>query len=148
MDVGSTPFFAVLRERMGFLNERQRVLAENVANASTPGYVPNDLDQRAFSDAVARMMPAARAGAAGPAPVQPVRMAATRAGHIDGGMPAPGSGRVVRTPDSETTIDGNAVVIEEQMIKVADTRMNYDVALGLYQKGLQLMRLAARRPGG
>jgi flagellar basal-body rod protein FlgB len=44
------------------------------------------------------------------------------------------------------TLDGNAVVLEEQMIKVADTRMNYDAALGLYQKGLQLMRLAARRP--
>jgi hypothetical protein len=29
---------------------------------------------------------------------------------------------------------------------VADTRMNYDAALGLYQKGLQLMRLASRKP--
>jgi flagellar basal-body rod protein FlgB len=148
MNVGSTPYFAVLRERLGFLNERQKTLAENVANASTPGYVPRDLDQRAFSDAVARMMPSARSGPGGPAPVQPVRMAATRTGHLDGGAPAGGSGRMVRAPDSETTIDGNAVVIEEQMIKVADTRMNYDVALGLYQKGLQLMRLAARRPGG
>jgi flagellar basal-body rod protein FlgB len=43
-------------------------------------------------------------------------------------------------------LDGNAVVLEEQMIKVADTRMNYDAALGLYQKGLQLMRLASRKP--
>ena len=27
-------------------------------------------------------------------------------------------------------------------------RQNYDIAIGLYQKGLQLMRLAAKRPGG
>jgi flagellar basal-body rod protein FlgB len=147
MDVGSTPYFAVLRERLGFLNERQRVLSENVANASTPGYVPRDLDQRAFADAVARVMPSQRSGPAGPNPIQPVRAAVTRPGHIDAGA-APGSARVMRSPDSEVTIDGNAVVIEEQMIKVADARMNYDVALGLYQKGLQLMRLAARRPGG
>lgn len=147
MDIGSTPFFAVLRDRLGFLNERQRVLAENVANASTPGYVPRDMDQRAFSDAVARSMPVTRGGLAGPAPLSPTRVAVTRAGHMDAGV-APAAGRVVRSPDSETTIDGNAVVIEEQMIKVADTRMNYDMALGLYQKGLQLMRLAARRPGG
>lgn len=147
MSIADTPYFAVLRERLGFLNERQRVLAENVANASTPGFVPRDMDQRAFSDAVARAMPSGRGGLAGPAPIGPVRMAATRAGHIDAGTAA-NSARTIRAPDSETTLDGNAVVIEEQMIRVADTRMNYDAALGLYQKGLQLMRLAARRPGG
>jgi flagellar basal-body rod protein FlgB len=146
MDVGGTPFFAVLRERLGFLNERQRVLAENVANASTPKYVARDLDERAFSDAVANQMPSARSGPAGPNPLSPVAMVATRAGHISGGAVASGTGRIVRAPDSEVTLDGNAVVLEEQMIKVADTRMNYDAALGLYQKGLQLMRLAARRP--
>jgi flagellar basal-body rod protein FlgB len=146
MEVGNTPFFAVLRERLGFLNERQRVLAENVANASTPKYVARDLDERSFADAVAQQMPSARSGPAGPNPLSPVSMVATRAGHISGGASASGTGRIVRAPDSETTLDGNAVVLEEQMIKVADTRMNYDAALGLYQKGLQLMRLAARRP--
>jgi flagellar basal-body rod protein FlgB len=146
MAIGDTPFFAVLRERLGFLNERQRVLAENVANASTPRYVAKDLDARAFSDAVANQMPSTRSGPAGPNPLPPVTMVATRAGHMSGGAAASGSGRIVRAPDSEVTLDGNAVVLEEQMIKVADTRMNYDAALGLYQKGLQLIRLSARRP--
>jgi flagellar basal-body rod protein FlgB len=77
-----------------------------------------------------------------------VTVSRTRAGHIDAGAPAGGSGRTLKSPDSEVTLDGNAVVLEEQMIKVAETRMSYDAALGLYQKGLQLMRLAARRPGG
>jgi flagellar basal-body rod protein FlgB len=146
MNIGNTPFLAVLRERLGFLNERQRVLAENVANASTPKYVARDLDERAFSDAVANVMPSARSGPAGPNPIQPVGMTATRTGHMSGGASSAGSGRIVRAPDSEVTLDGNAVVLEEQMIKVADTRMNYDAALGLYQKGLQLMRMSARRP--
>jgi flagellar basal-body rod protein FlgB len=149
MELGNTPFFSVLRARLGFLNERQRVLAENVANASTPKYVARDLDPRAFNEAVARAMPnggGGSSGAGGASIPSPVTMVATRAGHISGGAPASGGGRIVRAPDSETTLDGNAVVLEEQMIKVADTRMNYDAALGLYQKGLQLMRLAARRP--
>ena len=30
--------------------------------------------------------------------------------------------------------------------ELADTRMNYDIALTLYQKGMQLMRLAAKKP--
>ncbi|GBF58773.1 flagellar basal body rod protein FlgB [Candidatus Phycosocius bacilliformis] len=146
MGITNTPFFDVLRERMGFLNERQKLLAQNVANASTPKYVPKDLDERAFAEAVARQMPSARKGLAGAAPVMPVRMASTQSGHLDGGAPAAGAGRAIKAPDSEVTLDGNAVVLEEQMIKVADTRMNYDAALGLYQKGLQLMRLAARKP--
>lgn len=146
MQIGNAPFFAVLKERLGFLNERQRVLAENVANASTPKYVARDLDARAFTDAVARQMPSARSGPAGPNPLMPVAMSATRVGHMSGGASTSNSGRVVRAPDSEVTLDGNAVVLEEQMIKVAETRMNYDAALGLYQKGLQLMRLSARRP--
>jgi flagellar basal-body rod protein FlgB len=145
--ISDMPFFSVLKQRLGFVNERQRVLAENVANASTPGYVPRDMDDRAFADIVARAMPTSRSGPAGPNMAEGVRMATTRAGHISGGASG-GSTRTVRSPDSETTLDGNAVVLEEQMIKVADARMNYDMALGLYQKGLQLMRLAARRPGG
>ena len=72
-------------------------------------------------------------------------VARTSAGHAGG--PQRVSARVVERADSETTLDGNQVVLEEQMIRVAETRMQYDAAIGLYQKGLQLMRLAARPPG-
>jgi flagellar basal-body rod protein FlgB len=146
MTIANTPFFAVLKERLGFLNERQKVLAYNVANASTPRFVAKDLNNRSFVDAVERQMPGARPGIAGAAPLQLVRMKETNSGHMDGGPPAPSTGKIIRSPDSETTLDGNSVVLEEQMIKVADTRMNYDAAMGLYQKGLQMMRLAARKP--
>jgi flagellar basal-body rod protein FlgB len=146
MSIANTPFFAVLKERLGFLNERQKVLAYNVANASTPKFVAKDLNNRLFVDAVERQIPGARRGIAGAAPLELVKMKETNSGHMDGGPPAPRAGKIIRSPDSETTLDGNSVVLEEQMIKVADTRMNYDAAMGLYQKGLQMMRLAARKP--
>ena len=145
MSIANQPFFAGLKQRLSFLSDRQKVLAENVANASTPKYVPKDMDQRSFSDALARVMPNAGSGAAGPMAINSVHLAATSKGHITS-MGAPKVGGTIKAPDSETTLDGNAVVLEEQMIKVADTRMNYDVAIGLYQKGLQLMRLASRKP--
>ena len=50
-------------------------------------------------------------------------------------------------PDSETTLDGNAVVVEEQMLKMAESRMAYDAAIGFYQKSMQMLRMAARPPG-
>jgi flagellar basal-body rod protein FlgB len=55
--------------------------------------------------------------------------------------------RTVSRPDSETTLDGNAVVLEEQTMRAAETRMQYESSLALYQKGLQLVRMAARPPG-
>jgi flagellar basal-body rod protein FlgB len=55
--------------------------------------------------------------------------------------------RVIESPDTETTIDGNSVVLEDQMVRAAETRMAFESGLALYQKGLQLMRMAARPPG-
>ena len=55
--------------------------------------------------------------------------------------------KAVKTPDSETTLNGNAVVLEEEMMKLGDARMNYDAAIGFYQKSLNLLRLATRPPG-
>jgi len=40
----------------------------------------------------------------------------------------------------------NAVVVEEQMAKVAETRMRFEAAIGLYQKSLNLLRMAAKSP--
>ena len=51
-----------------------------------------------------------------------------------------------QSPDSESTLDGNAVVVEEQMMKIAETRMDFETMVGLYQKSLGLLRLATRSP--
>jgi flagellar basal-body rod protein FlgB len=60
---------------------------------------------------------------------------------------APSGFQTVTERDSETRLDGNAVVLEEQMMKLSDARMNYDAAIGFYQKSLGLLRTAARAPG-
>jgi flagellar basal-body rod protein FlgB len=53
----------------------------------------------------------------------------------------------IRAADSETTMDGNGVVLEEEMMKMTDARMNYDAAIGFYQKSLGMLRTAIRAPG-
>ena len=37
--------------------------------------------------------------------------------------------------------------VEEQMLRMAESRMAYDAAIGFYQKSLNMLRLAARAPG-
>jgi flagellar basal-body rod protein FlgB len=132
--------FSLMKARLQMLGERQKIIAENVANVSTPGYTPRDVDQDAFAATLERM--AGRANAAASAPPLTV----TQAGHM---APA-GSSRAgvvaARSPDSETTLDGNSVVVEEQMMKIAETRTDFETMVGLYQKSLGLLRLATRSP--
>ena len=43
MAISDLPIFSMLRTRMNWHQERQRLLAANVANADTPNYRPRDL---------------------------------------------------------------------------------------------------------
>ncbi|MGQ0531897.1 MAG: flagellar basal body rod protein FlgB [Caulobacteraceae bacterium] len=136
MDLANTPFFGLLRARLDQLSERQRLISENIANASTPGYRPRDLDTAGFE----RMLASAAGNRSGMA------IARTNPGHMGPGGGA-ASANVITRDDSETTMDGNAVVLEEQMARAAETRMAFETGIALYQKGLELMRMAARLPG-
>lgn len=138
MNLNDIPLFAMLKGRLGHLNQRQQVIAENVANTSTPGYVARDLQPYSFQ---------AQAQAA--ATLRPVAPATTRVNHIQGAGSAAASTHYkrVHAPDSETTLDGNQVVLEEEMMKMTEARMNYDAAIGFYQKSMNILKMAARPPG-
>ena len=133
MGVADIPLLGQIKGRLNWLDARQRVIAENVANADTPGYVGRDLKQP--TDFAAAM---ARGGG--------LQMTRTNAAHI-----APAGTPVrfdpTKAPDSETTLDGNSVVVEEQMLKMAESRMAYDAAISLYQKSMTMLRMAAKKPG-
>ena len=49
MDITKLPLFETMRERLSFLTARQSVLAENVANANTPGYEAKDVEAPDFA---------------------------------------------------------------------------------------------------
>lgn len=127
--------FSRLGDALRFHTERARVLAENVANADTPGFVPRDIAGGEPANVVGK--------STGPAPMALVR---AHPEHFAS------DGRAVRryeaasSPDTEVTKDGNAVVLEEQISRVAETRLAYETTVGVYQKSLGLLRLASRSP--
>ena len=138
MLIGDIPIFSMIKQRMHWLTERQSVLAENVANADTPRYTARDLKEVPFD----KMVEEARGGPG----AGRVSAYITNAAHIPT-TPSMGLHRadVVRQPDSETTPTGNSMVLEEQMIKVADTQLDYETMTGLYSRSLGLLKLALGR---
>ena len=81
------------------------------------------------------------------APTSGVAMMATSAAHMAPAKAASGW-HEKEGPDSETTLDGNSVSLEDQMLKMTDARMNYDAAISFYQKSMNMLRQAARKPNG
>jgi flagellar basal-body rod protein FlgB len=127
--------FQALGRRMDWLGQRQNVLSQNIANADTPDYAPQDLKRGPFERLLTRQL----------APVAP---AATHPKHLAGSAP---SERPVQSQDQgetyETAPSGNAVVLEEQLVKVAETQMDYQTMTNLYRKHMQMFRIALGRGG-
>ena len=98
MNLAEIPLFAMLRGRLGYLGERQKVISQNVANSDTAGYMGNDLRPFSFQ---------AKMQAQGPQ-----AMAATHAGHMQPKGASRAPYKQVKTPGSETTLNGNSVVLE------------------------------------
>ncbi len=128
MNIGNLPLVGLLQQKMSWLSDRQSILAANIANASTPGYVPHDLRANDFASALTDSMHGA--------------MLSTNPMHIQPKSAGSASHQAIISPDSRSTPDGNAVVVEEQMLKVADTQMGYAQAAGLYKKMTNMWRTA------
>ena len=128
MNLPDIPLLSLLRERMTWLNKRQDVLSQNVANADTPGYVARDLKPEDF-DAMLR------SGGTG------ARLVTTNVRHI-AVTASPSPIEEETTPSQPYAHNGTGVSLEEEMIKVADTQAQYAAAANLYSKAVRMMKTA------
>ena len=129
MDIGHVPLFAAFAKRMAWLTARQTVLAENVANANTPGYLAKDLKALDFKSLV---------GGASGANGGPLRLAADQPGHIAPAV-ANNVAAVVRLPD-DRSLSGNGVSLESQMMKVSTNASEYALVTTLYKQNIGMLK--------
>nr|WP_314072716.1 flagellar basal body protein [uncultured Roseococcus sp.] len=114
--------------RLAWLDTRQRILARNVANADTPGFRPSDAVP--FRDVLQRRLP--------------VAMAATDTRHL-----SPRQHVALALQDRsvvERSRNGNAVSLDDEAIRIAETDQAQALAIGLHRKYLGLFRTALGRP--
>ena len=133
MSLKNIPLFAALTERMKWLSARQGVLSQNISNSDTPNYQAKDLKPQNFKDMVAR--PEAKN----------VHLAKTNESHIvndDGHREF--KSKTDKKP-YEITPTGNGVVLEEQMLKLADTQIQYQLTTSLYKKQIGMLKTALGR---
>lgn len=137
MATSDVPIFSMLRNRMRWHQDRQKLLAENVANSETPGYRARDLAPPNF-DSMLRGSARATAPAsigAGPMRTDPAHIGAT-------GSTVQNRFEVRRNTGLVATPDGNRVNLEDEMLKVAQNQMDYQAVAGLYQRSLGMIRTA------
>jgi flagellar basal-body rod protein FlgB len=116
MDPTRIPLFALAEKRLNWTAQRQNVLAANIANADTPGYRGRDL--QSFDSVLA--------GVATMAPAQ------TQPGHLPGTL-ASGLASTTRDPPNTRSLDGNGVMLDEQLIKVADTESTQNLVTNIWK---------------
>ncbi|SDB54563.1 flagellar basal-body rod protein FlgB [Belnapia rosea] len=124
MDLTRNPTIALAERRIAWLEERQRVLAQNIANADTPGYSPRDLGD--FRQSL----------------LGAFKLARTDGQHLGGG------GAARSRPDRAATDrapNGNAVSLDREAMKIADTDTAHALATGLYRRWVGLFRTALGR---
>jgi flagellar basal-body rod protein FlgB len=128
MPISQIPLFSMLRTKMQWHQERQRLLAENVANADTPKFKARDL----APPAIERTQPAAA-----------LALARSSSAHLAGPSgSAAAQFQLDRHGGFEVRPGGNAVNLEEEMLKVAANQMDYQAATALYARGLGLLKTA------
>ena len=129
MPLYDIPIFSMLRTRMQWHQERQQVLANNLANADMPKFRPHDLAQPEFN----------QPQQFSPASAGPVR---TDAGHLTGLSGNTSTQFKTSRAGYEVRPSGNSVDLEEEMIKVAANQMDYQAATTLYSRSLNLLKTA------
>jgi flagellar basal-body rod protein FlgB len=129
MDVGKMSLFATLKKRMDYLDNRQEVLADNIANADTPKYVAKDLKPFDFKDLMRRQKMHVK-----PVGTSPMHIGTSPARIRDYALDKP--------KPYESTINGNQVVLEEQMTKMSESQIDHELTTELYRKNMSMFKIA------
>jgi flagellar basal-body rod protein FlgB len=125
-DISQVPLFALADRRLAWLDQRQQLLAQNIANADTPGWRARDLGP--FVAQLASLH---------------IALARTDPLHLAGTAPA---GATKGVPEnSERAPDGNGVALDKELLKVAETDTAQELTTQLTRTYLDMFRVAIGR---
>ena len=128
--------FQALGAKMNYLDQRQKVISQNIANANTPDYKPKDLEKVDFSSALSSIT----------GDTSTITPDMTNKMHMSpNALPTDEARALQMKKTYDVTPTGNAVVMEEQMVKSTETMTDYNLMTAIYQKNVNMMRTALGR---
>jgi len=119
----------------GYAATRTATIARNVAHADTPGYRAADLEPFATT----------APGAAAADDAATFRPRVTRPGHR-ALLPVGGAEAVASAEIGAASPNGNTVSLEDQMVRAAESKLQHDLALGVWRKSLDILRASLGAP--
>jgi flagellar basal-body rod protein FlgB len=127
----SIHLFDLASQHNNWLSLRQTVLANNIANANTPGY--RALDIEPFEEVMQSTK---------------LQMSVTQLGHMEPDATASTPSTEVEGEKSwDVYHSGSNVSLEQEMVKAGDVNRAYSMNMGVV-KAFHRMLLATARPGG
>jgi flagellar basal-body rod protein FlgB len=123
----------LMKDRLSYLGQRQSVLAQNVANANTPGYKAKELSPfKTFSEELQSASSTMRV---------------TDEKHITPAGMAGVNAMTKKMRSFEILPTGNSVDLEQQMIEVTATNVEYQADTSILHKFMSMMKLAIGKTG-
>jgi len=129
-----TDTLAFQAEALSLRAERQRLIASNIANADTPGYVARDMN---FGQALKEATGA----------LAPQGLATSQPGHIAGAAGARAEANLLYATPSQTNLDRNTVDMDRERANFADNAVKYEATLRFINGGVRTMLDAIRGQG-
>lgn len=121
--------FKAMDARIQYLAKRQALLSRNIANADTPHYKSVDLAPVNFNKDIRKKQ-------------YRIGMAITSSGHMGRASSSSDFLQVKQDDTFETSLNGNNVVLEEQMMKMSENNLDYQATLGIKKKMAGLLKTA------
>ncbi len=125
------PTTRLLQKSLDLREQRQQVIAGNVANAETPGYAKRTFEFEKSLQAVMKR------------PKLATPLAHPKHFPVGGSSLNQLQGEVIRHPDRGGFGDGNSVVMEDEMIALSENQILYEAGIKLIKRKLQMLKYAA-----
>jgi flagellar basal-body rod protein FlgB len=119
-------------QALSLRSERQRLIASNIANADTPGYVARDMN---FAQALREATGAVKAA---------TTLVTSQPGHIAGSAAARAETKLLYANPSQTNLDRNTVDMDRERANFADNAVKFEATLRFINSDVRTMLDAIR----
>ncbi len=146
MTMQDLTLMSAMLKKMDWHEERQKIIAQNIANADSAGYRPMDikpLDFKQILGGSASPLSMTVAGTDGGA----MSMIATNPTHFGADSMAAGGQKVPSMKQKdvyEVAPAGNAVILEDQLLRMNENYTDHAFVSNLYQKNIAMLKMALK----